>query len=200
MRTRLGISERVLQPAADKWGVELGAGAGHRQCAYTLDLRVPLKRELVAAYFDLSGSNKVDKPTSGIAAHRSSAGRNYSPVVIAVWDSGVDSALFGKKRCAAATASRADRLRQVSEPRGTTELQVVSPDVRQAVAADEGAHQVFGPAIERGEQRGGRGQAVHLDPVEEQYKPAIEELILPAITNTARTGGIAVREIHTRGC
>jgi len=58
-------------------------------------LRLPLKQTLVDTYGAYLAANKTEKPD--IWAARDIAlepGRPYAPVVIAVWDSGVDTAIF----------------------------------------------------------------------------------------------------------
>ena len=58
-------------------------------------LRLPLKQTLVDTYGAYLAANKTEKPD--IWAARVIAlepGRRHAPVVIAVWDSGVDTAIF----------------------------------------------------------------------------------------------------------
>ena len=95
----LGNVREVLQPVVDKAGAlssELAPGViGAR---YALTQRLPLKQALVGAYSAYLLANQVDKPD--IWAARSMAlapGLKVSPVRVAVWDSGVDSALFKRQ-------------------------------------------------------------------------------------------------------
>ena len=92
----LGYVNNVLQPTVDKAGslssdlAPIIVGA-----RYSLVVLLPLKPELTATYTTWLDAHKVDKPD--IWAARDAvlpAGRGYAPVVVAVWDSGVDSKLF----------------------------------------------------------------------------------------------------------
>ena len=95
----LGNVREGLQPIVDASGSlssELAPGiVGAR---YALLLRLPLKQTLIDTYGSYLTANKVDKPD--IWAARNVAlppGQPYSKVVVAVWDSGVDSALFKRQ-------------------------------------------------------------------------------------------------------
>jgi len=92
----LGYVNNVLQPTLDKGGAlssdlaPIIVGAKYR-----LTFVLPLKQTLVDTYTPYLAAHKVEKPD--IWAARSvelPAGRGYTPVVVAIWDSGVDSALF----------------------------------------------------------------------------------------------------------
>ncbi len=92
----LGNLRDVLQPVVDKSGAlssELAPGViGAR---YALTQRLPLKQALVDVYGSYLLANKVDKPDIWAARKVTLApGLKYAPVRVAVWDSGVDSALF----------------------------------------------------------------------------------------------------------
>jgi hypothetical protein len=92
----LGNLRDVLQPIVDKAGVlssDLAPGViGAR---FALTQRLPLKQVLVDAYSGYLAANKVEKPDIWAARSVNLApGLKYSPVRVAVWDSGVDSALF----------------------------------------------------------------------------------------------------------
>jgi hypothetical protein len=92
----LGYVNNVLQPTVDRAGAlssdlaPIVVGARYR-----LQFLLPLKTTLVDTYAPYLAAHKVDKPD--IWAARSvelPPGRSYAPVPIAVWDSGVDTALF----------------------------------------------------------------------------------------------------------
>jgi len=93
----LGRVRDVLQPVADKAGGTISselvpALVGAR---YALVARLPLKQVLIDTFTAYLAANKEEKPD--IWAARSvdlPSGKNYTPVRIAVWDSGVDSSLF----------------------------------------------------------------------------------------------------------
>jgi subtilisin family serine protease len=90
-----GLRER-LQPIVDKSGALSSdfapAVVGAR---YRLTSTIPAQQPIVAALAGYLAANKVDKPD--IWAARDvvlPAGRGYAPVNVAIWDSGVDTALF----------------------------------------------------------------------------------------------------------
>ena len=92
----LGYINEVLQPTADKTGaLSSDLAPGVIGARYTLQLRLPLKQTLVDTYGAYLAANKVEKPdiwaARGVALE---PGRPYTPVVVAVWDSGVDTAIF----------------------------------------------------------------------------------------------------------
>ena len=92
----LGNLRNVLQPIVDQGGSlssELAPGViGAR---FALTLRLPLKQTLIDTYGAYLARNRVDKPDLWKARQVAlPAGRNFTPVRIGVWDSGVDSALF----------------------------------------------------------------------------------------------------------
>jgi subtilisin family serine protease len=65
---------------------------------YRLVATLPLKRTLITTYSTYLDAHKVEKPD--IWAARSAdlpAGKGYKPVNVAVWDGGVDTALFGNR-------------------------------------------------------------------------------------------------------
>ncbi len=103
----LGYVNNVLQPTVDKAGsVSSDLAPIIVGARYRLAVLLPLKPGLVDAYAGYLAAHKVDKPD--IWAARDVVlppGRRYAPVVVAVWDSGVDSALF-KGRVASDAAGR----------------------------------------------------------------------------------------------
>ncbi len=92
----LGYVNNVLQPTVDKAGslssdlAPIVVGARYR-----LTFMLPLKESLIATYAPYLAAHKVDKPDIWTARGvELPPGRGYAPVAIAVWDSGVDTALF----------------------------------------------------------------------------------------------------------
>ncbi len=92
----LGYVNNVLQPTVDKAGAlssdlaPIIVGAKYR-----LMFVLPLKDTLIATYTPYLAAHKVEKPDIWAARNVELApGRGYTPVTVAVWDSGVDSALF----------------------------------------------------------------------------------------------------------
>lgn len=93
----LGKLRDVLQPAVDKASGTISSElapliVGAR---YALVARLPLKQTLVDTFAAYLAANRKEKPN--IWAARSVSlppGKDYTPVRIAVWDSGVDSSIF----------------------------------------------------------------------------------------------------------
>ena len=93
----IGSVRERLQPIVDKTGALSSDFAPSIVSArYRLRTTVPLKPVLVQQYASYLAANKVDKPDIWAAREVAlPAAGNYSPVNIAIWDSGVDTALFG---------------------------------------------------------------------------------------------------------
>lgn len=92
----LGAVREVLQPTVDKTGALSSEQAPRLISArYGLLVALPLKATLIDVYTTYLNANKVDKKDIWAARNvELPAGRGYTLVRIAVWDSGVDSALF----------------------------------------------------------------------------------------------------------
>jgi len=92
----IGNVREVLQPAVDKNGSlssDLAPALVRTKYAYNYIL--PLKPTLVDAWTTYLAAHKVDKPDIWAAGAVSlPASGQYTPVKIAVWDSGVDTKLF----------------------------------------------------------------------------------------------------------
>ncbi len=96
----LGNVRDRLQPVVDRAGGVLSSdlAPGIIGARYALVTRLPLKQTLIQTYTAYLAANQVDKPD--IWAARDVVlpeGRDYTPVKIAIWDSGVDSALFKER-------------------------------------------------------------------------------------------------------
>ncbi len=95
----IGNVREVLQPSVDKNGSlssDLAPTLVRIKYAYRYVL--PQKTALVDAWTAYLAANKIDKPDIWAArAVTLPAGQNYTPVKIAVWDSGVDTKLFPNK-------------------------------------------------------------------------------------------------------
>jgi len=92
----MGYVNNVLQPTVDKAGslsselAPIIVGAKYR-----LEFVLPLKETLIDTYSTYLAAHKVEKPD--IWAARSvelAPGKRYTPVTVAIWDSGVDTPLF----------------------------------------------------------------------------------------------------------
>jgi subtilisin family serine protease len=92
----LGRVRNVLQPVATQTGaLSSDLAPAVVSARYALEFVLPLKATLVQTYSAYLAAHKVEK--ADIWARRDVAlptGRDYSPVGIVVWDSGVDTALF----------------------------------------------------------------------------------------------------------
>ncbi|MEO8848369.1 MAG: S8 family serine peptidase [Casimicrobiaceae bacterium] len=92
----LGRIREVLQPTVDKAGALSSDLASQIVSArYALATSLPLKQAMTDTYAAYLAAHKVDKPD--IWAQRDvalNAGAPGTPVTIAIWDSGVDTALF----------------------------------------------------------------------------------------------------------
>lgn len=192
-----GYINEVLQPTVDKTGAlsnELAPSlVGAR---YALALRVPLKPALVDAYSAYLAAHKVEKPD--IWAARDAAlepGKPYAPIVIAVWDSGVDTSIF--KQQVVRDAKGAPVLigfDKYANPTNT-ELQVLTPAMQARVPAMKARSKGFSDlqsnvdSPEAAEVK----QLISTLP-REKYKPTIEELILAGnYTHGTHVAGIAMQ-------
>ena len=95
----LGGVREVLQPTVDKTGA-LSSELVPRLIGarYGLQVQLPLKQTLIDVYSAYLNANKLDKPDIWAARNVDlPVGQDYTPVPIAVWDSGVDSALFRER-------------------------------------------------------------------------------------------------------
>jgi subtilisin family serine protease len=92
----IGNVREVLQPSVDKNGsLSSDLAPTLVRIKYTYGYILPLKPVLVDAWTTYLAAHKVDKPDiwAARAATLPAAG-NYTPVKIAVWDSGADTKLF----------------------------------------------------------------------------------------------------------
>ena len=92
----IGNVREVLQPSVDKNGsMSSDLAPALVRVKYTYRYILPLKPALVDAWTTYLAAHKVDKPDIWAArAVNLPAGGNYTPVKIAVWDSGADTKLF----------------------------------------------------------------------------------------------------------
>ena len=96
----LGRVREVLQPVADKTG-ELSSDLAPTlvSARFTLTYVLPLKDTLVNIYSAYLRANQIAKADIWAARDVAlPAGRSYTPVNLAVWDSGVDPALWPDQR------------------------------------------------------------------------------------------------------
>jgi subtilisin family serine protease len=95
----LGNLRDVLQPTVDKAGsLSSDLAPGVVRAKFALAATLPIKDALIETYGAYLAAHKVDKPDIWTArSAQLKPGAAYKPVVIAVWDSGVDTALFGDR-------------------------------------------------------------------------------------------------------
>jgi subtilisin family serine protease len=95
----LGYVRNVIQPTVDKAGsLSSDLAPVVVSAKYRLVASLPLKTTLIGVYGGYLAAHKIDKPD--IWAARSvelPAGKPYATVNVAVWDGGVDTALFGER-------------------------------------------------------------------------------------------------------
>jgi subtilisin family serine protease len=95
----LGYVRNVIQPTVDKAGsVSSDLAPALISARYRLVASLPLKATLIASYGSYLAAHNVDKPD--IWAARDVVlppGKPYATVNVGVWDSGVDTSLFGKR-------------------------------------------------------------------------------------------------------
>jgi subtilisin family serine protease len=134
----LGNVRDRLQPVVDKADGVLSSelAPGIIGARYALIARLPLKANLIGTYSAYLDANKVEK--ADIWAGRDVAlpsGRNYQPVRIAVWDSGVDSALFRDRLVLEANGKPAYIAFDVRAEPATGELMPIPAELQGKVGA-----------------------------------------------------------------
>ncbi len=92
----LGRVREVLQPLADTNGsLSSDAAPGVINARLALTMTVPLKAVWLESFSTYLAANKIDKPDIWAARNFAlPASGPYTPVAVAVWDSGVETALF----------------------------------------------------------------------------------------------------------
>ena len=177
----LGYVNEVLQPTVDKTGAlssELAPGLV--SVRYALVLRLPLKQTLVDTYSAYLAANKVEKPDIWAARDVSlESGRPYAPVILAVWDSGVDTTLFKGQ---VVRNAKGDPVLigfdKYSNPQNT-ELQVLTPTLQARLPTMKARTKGFSDLqsnVDSPEASEVKQLLSTLPP--EQYKPTVEELSL----------------------
>jgi len=94
-----GYMRNVIQPTVEKAGaLSSDLAPVVVNARYRLVATLPLKRTLITTFSAYLDAHKVDKPDIWAARNVDlSAGKGYAPVNVAVWDGGVDTALFGNR-------------------------------------------------------------------------------------------------------
>ncbi len=125
-----GQIREVLQPVATQTGaLSSDMAPAMVSSQYALTYILPLKNTLIATYTAYLAANQVDKPNIWAARDvQLPPGRNYKPVTVAVWDSGVDPALFANQRISNGTVTFI-AFDKYSMP-ANTELLPITPEVQ----------------------------------------------------------------------
>ncbi len=191
-----GYIKEVLQPAADKTGaLSSDLAPALITARYTLELRLPIRQTLVDTYGDYLAANQVDKPDIWAARNVSlEPGRPYAPVIIAVWDTGVDTTIFKSQvvRDAAGTPLVIG-FDKYANPQNT-ELVVLTPEMQKRVPAMKARSKGFSDLQSNVDSPEASEVKKLLSTLpREQYKPTIEELILAGnYTHGTHVAGIAL--------
>ena len=95
----MGRVREVLQPTVAKTGaLSSDLAPGVVSARYGLLVSLPLKQTLVDAYATYLAANRVEKPEIWLARNVDLApGMKFTSVKVAVWDSGVDTAIFARQ-------------------------------------------------------------------------------------------------------
>jgi hypothetical protein len=133
----LGNVREVLQPVVDKAGGTISSelAPGIVAARFALVARLPLKRILVDTFTAYLAANGQEKPD--IWAARSvdlPPGKDHPPVRIAVWDSGVDSALFQGRVVQEGGKDATIAFDRYGNP-ATGELEPIPPDLQSRLPA-----------------------------------------------------------------
>ncbi len=132
-----GVRDR-LQPVVDKAGGVLSSDFAPAivRTRFGLVARLPLKQTLIDTYGAYLAANQVDKPD--IWAARDvvlPAGGKHAPVKVAVWDSGVDAALFGDRVVKDRTGKPLFIAFDVHENPSKSELMPIPAELRSRIPA-----------------------------------------------------------------
>jgi hypothetical protein len=175
----LGNVRDVLQPIVDKAGaLSSDLAPGIVSARYALLMRLPLKQTLIETYGAYLAANKIDKPDIWAARKVDlPLGLKFAPVTIAVWDSGVDSALFGTQVVRdAAGKPRLIAFDKYSNP-ATGELMPIPPALKSKLATMKARTKGFSDLqsnIDSPEASELKQFLSTLKP--DQYKEAVEEI------------------------
>ena len=177
----LGRIREVLQPMADATGTLSSEFAPALVNArFALLSVLPLKRTLIDVYATYLAQHKVNKPD--IWAARDVVlpeGGNFKPVTLAVWDSGVDTALFGRQVQRGADGQPAVLAFDKYSRPASGELQAIPAELRaklpQLIARTQGFADLQAN-IDSPEASEVKQQLSTLAP--EQFKTVIEEINL----------------------
>jgi subtilisin family serine protease len=177
----LGYIREALQPTVDKAGaLSSDLAPALVNARYRVVAVLPLKQTLVDAFGGYLAAHRVDKPD--IWAVRDAAlpaGKGYAPVNIAVWDSGVDTALFPDKLVRGADGKPAVIAFDKYANPASGELQAIPPALRAKVPQLKARLKGFSDLqsnIDSSEASEVKQFLSTLKP--DEYRAAIEEIML----------------------
>ncbi len=187
----LGYVRNVIQPTVDKAGaLRSDLAPAVINAKYRLSRCCRSRRRWSKPTAAISPRTRSTSRTSGRRATSSCPpGKGYSTVNVGIWDSGVDTALFGKRVVKDDDGKPAviafDRFANPA----TGELQPIPGELKDQGPADEGAPQgLLRPAVEHRQPGGERGEAVPVDAEARRVQGArSRSSISPATGCTART-------------
>ena len=174
----LGYLRSVIQPTVDKAGALSSDFAPIVVSAkYRLVASLPLKRTLIDTYGRYLAAHKVEKPDIWAARDAPLAGgKPYAPVKIAVWDSGVDSALFSDRLVKDADKPALIAFDRYAKP-ATGELQAIPPELKERVATLKSRLKGFSDLQSNIDSPEASEMKQYLSGLEpDEYKGVVEEL------------------------
>jgi subtilisin family serine protease len=127
----LGYLRDVIQPTVDKAGALSSDLAPVVVSAkYRLVATLPLKATLIDTYSRYLAAHKVDKPDIWAARDvKLAPGKPYTPVNVAVWDGGTDTALFPDRVVKDGSKPAVIAFDRYAKP-ATGELQPIPPELK----------------------------------------------------------------------
>jgi len=193
----LGNVRDRLQTVVDRAGGAMSSdlAPGIIGARYALVARLPLKQTLTEAFSGYLAANKVEKPdiwaARGIALPR---GRGYAEVKVAVWDSGIDSALF-RDRLALDASGRPALIAfdRYGDP-ATTELIPISADLQARIPTMKSRTKGLSDLRSNIDSREASEVKALLSQLKrEEYRAVVEELSLAGnYTHGTHVAGIAM--------
>jgi hypothetical protein len=176
----LGNAREVLQPTVDKAGALSSDLAPNIVFArYALTVTLPLKQTLIRTYGAYLDAHKVEKPDIWAARNvELPPGDKGRPVTVAIWDSGVDTALFEGRLVMDGTAPAAIAFDKYSNP-ATGTLYPIPADLQAKIPTLKARLKGFSDLeanLDTPEATEVKQYLSNLDKA--QYKGAIEELSL----------------------
>jgi hypothetical protein len=130
----IGYVREVIQPTVDKSGsISSELAPGIVNSRYRMLTTLPLKQTLADTFGAYLAAHKVDKPDIWAARNvELPAGKGYTPVNVAVWDSGVDTKLYPGRLAQADGKVPVIAFDRYSKP-ATGELMAIPSDLRDRV-------------------------------------------------------------------